>query len=372
MSIFDKKPKYYRLDNILKKEAQYNIIFGERSNGKTFAVLEHGLKIFAETGKQLAIIRRWKEDFRGKRGQSIFDAINDSGLVEKYTHGEYTHITYYSSRWFLSNWDEKLNKYVYDASRPFAFGFALSEMEHDKSTSYPNITTIMFDEFLTRGFYIPDEFVIFMNVISTIVRQRKDAVIFMLGNTVNKYCPYFAEMGLTNIPNMKQGKIDVYTYGESDLKVAVEFADNLNKSKESDFYFAFDNPKLKMITTGTWELDIYPHLPYKYLPKQVIFTYFIVFDDNILQCEVIETGKECFTYIHRKTTPIKNEDRDLIYTVDYYSSKPNIKRNILKPATPYEKKITAFFLNNKVFYQNNEVGEIVRNYTNVAQKERIV
>ena len=109
MPIFEKKTKYYRLDNILKKEAQYNIIFGERSNGKTFAVLEHGLKLFADTGKQLAIIRRWKEDFRGKRGQSIFDAINDSGLVEKYTHGEYTHITYYSSRWFLSNWDEKLN-----------------------------------------------------------------------------------------------------------------------------------------------------------------------------------------------------------------------------------------------------------------------
>ena len=74
MPIFEKKTKYYRLDNILKKEAQYNIIFGERSNGKTFAVLEHGLKLFAETGKQLAIIRRWKEDFRGKRGQSIFDA----------------------------------------------------------------------------------------------------------------------------------------------------------------------------------------------------------------------------------------------------------------------------------------------------------
>lgn len=372
MSIFKQKNQYYRLDNILKKEAQYNIIFGERSNGKTFAVLEYGLKIFCETGKQLAIVRRWKEDFRGKRGQTMFDSINSMELVEKYTKGEYTHISYYNSRWYLSNWDEKLQKYVFDTKKPFAFGFAISEMEHDKSTSYPDITTICFDEFLTRKFYLPDEFVSFMNVVSTIVRNRKDVIIFMLGNTVNKYCPYFVEMGLSNIQNMKQGTIDVYTYGDSELKVAVEFADNLNKNKDSNFYFAFDNPKLKMITTGTWELDIYPHLPYKYTPKQVVFTYFIIFDDNILQCEIIETGKECFTYIHRKTTPLQNENKDLIYTLDYFSSKPNIKRSILKPMSNLEKRVAKFFAENKVFYQDNEIGEIVRNYLNVASKERIV
>lgn len=36
--------KYYRLNNILKYDAMYNVIFGERSNGKTFSVLEHGVK----------------------------------------------------------------------------------------------------------------------------------------------------------------------------------------------------------------------------------------------------------------------------------------------------------------------------------------
>ena len=31
--------KYYSLDNILKKNCVYNVIFGERSNGKTYSVL---------------------------------------------------------------------------------------------------------------------------------------------------------------------------------------------------------------------------------------------------------------------------------------------------------------------------------------------
>ena len=46
---------------------QYNVIFGERSNGKTYAVMQHGLKEYAANGKQMAIVRRWQDDFTGKR-----------------------------------------------------------------------------------------------------------------------------------------------------------------------------------------------------------------------------------------------------------------------------------------------------------------
>ena len=35
------KQKYYDLNPILKLDADYNIIFGERSNGKTYAVLKY-------------------------------------------------------------------------------------------------------------------------------------------------------------------------------------------------------------------------------------------------------------------------------------------------------------------------------------------
>lgn len=108
-------------------------------------------------------------------------------------------------------------------------------MEHDKSTSYPNITTIVFDEFLTRGSYLKDEFILFTNVCSTIIRQRNDVKIFMLGNTVNKYSPYFSEMGLSNIKNQKQGTIDIYRYGDSDLIVAVEYCASTQSGKNQTY-----------------------------------------------------------------------------------------------------------------------------------------
>ena len=356
--------KFYSLDEILKRNAQYNIIIGERSNGKTYATLFYCLKQYIKDGSQFAIIRRWKEDIRGKRAQTTFNGIVDNNEIDVLTNGNYNNVYYNSGKWYLCKYDETLKKPICD-NNPFAYGFSLTDMEHDKSTSYPNIRNIVFDEFITRTMYIPDEFVTFMNCISTIVRHRNDVKIFMLGNTVNKFCPYFNEFGLSNIQKQRQGTIDLYQYGNSGLKVAVEYCDSLNISKPSDVYFAFNNPKLKMVTSGVWELDIYPHLPIKYNPKDIIFTYFIEFDDNIVQCEIVCIDENIFTYIHKKTTPIKY-DNDLLFTLKA-SPHYNTFRNIYKPMNKAHQKLLYYFNANKVFYQDNEIGEIVRNYLNVCK-----
>ena len=354
-----KKDKYYSLSRIRERHARYNVIFGLRSNGKTFSVLDLGLENYCRTGKQLAIIRRYDLDFQGKRGQTLFDGIVAAGKVAEYSGGEWSDVGYLSGRWYLRKRDQDLEKWVYD-SIPFAYGFSLSAMEHDKSTSYPNVTTILFDEFLTRGVYLKDEFVIFMNVLSTIIRDRDDVTIYMLGNTVNQYSPYFAEMGI-DVKRMKPGDIDVYRYGQSDLTVAVEYADAPNKGKPSDVYFAFDNPRLNMIKTGVWELDIYPHKPFDFEPRDIRFMYFVMFDGQTLQCEIIAKGSSRITFIHRKTGPIKDPDRDLVYSPDY-DPRPNWRRNIKKPILDFEKQILWYYAADKVFYQDNEVGELMRNY----------
>ena len=353
------KQKFYSLKNILSKNAQYNVIFGERSNGKTYAVLKYGLERFISSGEQMAIVRRWRDDFTGKRGAVMFDALVQNGEVERMTAGVWNGIIYFSSKWYLCRYEGGKREEVSEI--PFAYGFSLTSMEHDKSTAYPNITTVCFDEFLTRTSYLPDEFVLFMNVLSTIIRQRTNVKIFMLGNTVNKYCPYFKEMGLNHIKQMEQGTIDVYRYGDSDLTVAVEYTKPNKAGKESDLYFAFDNPKLSMITGGAWEIAIYPHCPVKYVPKEVLFTYFIEFDGELLQCEIVNHEDLYFTFIHRKTTPLKDIDNDLIFTTDY-SPRPNYRRKITKPTSSMEKRIAEHFIKDKVFFSDNEVGEIVRNY----------
>lgn len=363
------KPKFYQLDNILKTDADYHIIFGERSNGKTYASLAYGLKKFMETGEQMAYVRRWKEDFRGKRAANLFAGHVSNGFIEEITNGEYNEVFYYSSRWFLSKYDEETNKRM-PMDTPFCYAFTLSEQEHDKSSSYPNISTIVFDEFLTRRYYLPDEFMLYMNLLSTIIRHREDVKVFMLGNTVNKYCPYFTEMGLKQVPVMEQGTIDIYQFGKEGAKVAVEYCSTIETSKPSNKYFSFDNQNLEMITGGKWELAVYPHLPTKYRPKDVLFVYYIEFNDTILQGNIIQVGDENFTFIHVKTTPIKNPDEHIIYSLRM-NGKPNYKRRLLSSASYVEQQIARYFATDKVFYQNNEVGEIVRNYIMNSSKTNI-
>lgn len=376
---------YYDLRPILKCNAIFNFIVGERSNGKTYQCLLYALQRYVKYGYQVAIIRRFREDFKSKRGAQMWGTLVKNELgennVKKLTHGEYDSITYYAGRWFLSKWDSKLQKYI-NAPEPFAYSFALTEVEHDKSTSYENIRTIIFDEVLTRDGYIQaggGEWVLFQNCLSTIVRNKgpEDGFkIFMLGNTVNKYCPYFAEMhlntGENNIRTIKQGEIRVYKYGNSGLTLAFEYCSPAAKKgkKKSDVFFAFsDNQAAQMITQGAWEIGNYPHNTVKYGKKDIIFQYFILWDDRILQCEIVSKDDNMFTFIHQKTTDIQDPKRDIIFSIEHVQQ-PNYFRNIARGATKLQKKLWWFFQSENVYYQDNEIGELVNNYLQWCLSER--
>lgn len=354
--------KYYSLEEIEKIDAQYYIIFGERSNGKTSAVLEKILRNWIFKGEQGAYIRRYDEEIKGNKGEQIFSSLaNERGMVEELTKGEYQTVQYYNRKWYLAKWDSNLNRYV-KQGEPFCHAFAINQAEHYKGTSYPLITTVCFDEFLTRKPYLVNEFVEFTNVLSTIIRQRDNVKIYMLGNTVNKYCPYFDEMGLRHIDKMKQGDIVPYEYGDNGkLRVVVEYCDTSKKGKKSDKYFAFDNPKLKMITTGAWELPMYPHAPFKIKDKNIIDIFFIVFRDEILQGDIVLQDDSLFIYIHRKTTEIR-DDTKMIYSLKFNPKYNHSVSIISRPRNKLASKISELFKLDLVYYQNNNIGELVRNY----------
>lgn len=351
------KNKYYSLKNILSNNADYNLIIGERSNGKTFATLQYIIDSYMKDKKEGAYIRRWEEDIIGKRAETIFSAIVESGYLSKYG---YDNIVYSKGAFFFANYDAEKKKMLAEKN-PFCYIFSLSHSEHYKSNSYPKISNIVFDEFITRRVYLADEFVIFMNLLSTIIRDRDGIKIFMLGNTVNKYCPYFEELGIANITTMKQGSIDVYSYGDSDLKLAIEYCDNLNKKKQSNKYFAFNNSKLNMITNGQWELSLYPHIPigYKINTKDIVFCFNVLFGKHKIQGDVISDDNGVFIFFHRRTSEIK--ENEIVYSLQDVPYK-NYHKLMLNGYRKIDLKISSLFKSNKVFYQSNEIGEIIKNY----------
>ena len=71
------KYKYVSLQPMFKvcPSAQYYVLVGQRSNGKTFSVLEYFVDNWWESKETLsnAIIRRWEEDFNKAKGAKVFE-----------------------------------------------------------------------------------------------------------------------------------------------------------------------------------------------------------------------------------------------------------------------------------------------------------
>lgn len=360
--MFQKKPKYYNIAHLLKDypNALYYMAFGERSNGKTYSALDYALERYCEYGEQFAYIRRFGEDVKKKNLSTLFAPHVENGRVKQLS--QYDGIEYGVGRFTFYNIDSTTGKKE-SAPEPIGYAFDLNSMEHHKSTSYPRVTTIIFDEFLSRQGYLANEFVLFMNTLSTIIRDRINVKIFMIGNTVNRYCPYFTEMGLRHIVDQKPGTVDLYTYADTDLTVVVEYCDTSAKhgGKKSDVYFAFDNPQLKMITSGSWEIAIYPHLAEKYRPKDVVFQFFIEFDDALLHCNIICTPTSYYLFVHPKTTPIKDDENDIVYT-NIPNQRWNYRVGLVKQRDRLSMTVQRLISENRVFYSDNETGEVLRNY----------
>lgn len=357
------KSKFFDINPLWDKGCVYSLAVGERSNGKSYGsklkIIENSLTGSGEG----VIIRRYDEDYRLERGPSYFEDMVQHGWVTKLSEGKYDDIVWKGRKWFFAKREEqddgRVNRIL--APDPFCYALSLTSMEHDKGSQFPTVTTVVFEEFITRNRYLNDEFALFMNTLSTIIRDRDNVRVIMLGNTVNKFCPYFNEMGLKHIKYQKQGVIDIYEYGDTGLSVAVQLCDDFKRNqKKSNKYFAFDNPKLKMITQGAWEIDIYPHLPRKYTHKDIRKSYFIEFDNELLQADIVKVDGERFTFIHRKTTPVKNYN-DILFTPKPDGNRYHYRR-LNKPVNKTTERIWDYFKKDKVFYQDNEVGEIVANY----------
>lgn len=261
--------KYYSSKRIRERNADYNILIGERANGKSYDTKYNALKeAYAKKKVSFALIKRLAEDL--KKG-FIEDYFADMP-VEKITKNEYNYITGWSDNIYFANIDDN-GKVV----RGIQIGKAisLSNDERYKSRAYPDMDTIIFEEFVTSNLYLRDEVRRLMSLVSTIFRRRKGCKVWMIANTVSRVCPYFQEWSLVNIPKMAQGQIDEYTYHETlrdgsttDTKIAVEYCENSDVSASGMFFGKF----AKHIDGGQWETDEYPHLPWESSEYETIYT----------------------------------------------------------------------------------------------------
>lgn len=260
-----KEIKWYRLDNILQHKAQYYIIIGERSNGKSYALNEYIIDRYFEYGEQFGYVKRYDEDIKAKYMGEVFNHLEDY-LLEKYNKC----IKFYRGQFLLYDADSqgKISE-----CEVFGYTFSLANSNRVKGTSYPKINTILFEEFMSIDCtYLSDEINLLLNLVSTIVRNRTNVKTFMLANTISKYNPYFSALGL-KAHRIDKGKILVKTFHDKrgyKTTFAIERTENVNvfdnsDNKEKVVYNVFGNSGVgSMITTGDFEVHSYPKTVDKY------------------------------------------------------------------------------------------------------------
>lgn len=248
------KKQYYSSAKIRKLHAQYNILLGERSNGKSYDV-KFNLVTDAYKGVgEFVYIRRYSDDIKTMNVERYF---TDTPIYD-ITNGEYDTVVAYRNELFFAKFDDEGNKVK---GKKMGYYLSLNNDERVKSQSFPNVISIVFEEFITDKIYLPDECNRFLHLVSTIARDR-DVTVWMIGNKINKVCPYFREWNLKNALNQEIGTIDKYEFTRHDedgnpitTLIAVEQCQSSGTKSKMFFGTVADS-----ITGGVWQSHEVPHL----------------------------------------------------------------------------------------------------------------
>lgn len=392
--------KFYELDRILNRDSLYNIIIGERSNGKTTALLRHIIKTYYETGMRGVVIRQMEEDVKGFKSNALFGAVNNEGMVEELTNGEFHVVKAYNRQFFLGRENED-GVVIYE-KEPFAHIIALSQSLHFKSVPFPNVGVIVFDEFIRQDRQmLKDEVDLFINFISTVVRHNNHAKIFLIANTVSWNSPYFEAMEIRNVANMKPGDIATVEYEGVDetgnvqrAKVSIEYCESTSKNggKDSDVYFLpFRNsPQVSMITGGGFAVPEYPKCPHHFTSENVRLTCWIV-DKTILRCRLMRVDRDVFFFVDlmekkhvlpgevlgtsepdwERYENLRDEWRDVVYSLGFSSD----RNHFTDPTMVYADRRTHWLPDalraNRIFFENREAGEALMYYIAKARRHSI-
>lgn len=221
-------------DRICSFAALLVFLLAERGVGKTYGATKAVINDFLKHGHQFVYLRRYKTEL-DESVPKFFDAIRANEEFPDHT------------------FKVKGNVFMID-DMVAGYAIPLSTSKILKSTSFPLVRTIIFDEFtITTGIYryLPHEVEDMLDLIETIGRMRDNIRVWFLGNSTTLYNPYFNYWNLS-IPyeseykTFQDGTILVYyakneAYREAKRKT--KFGKLISGTKYGDF--AIDNKFLQ-------------------------------------------------------------------------------------------------------------------------------
>lgn len=176
------KSLYYDANALLSHNRILNFLIGARGIGKSYAFKKYPINRFLKHGEQFIYVRRYKTEL--KKLNNYFDDIKEEFPDTKFE---------VKGREFRIN------------GETCGWAIPLSTWQTEKSNTYPNVSTIIFDEFIREkdmSGYIPNEVGALLNLMDTVFRGRDNVRTICMSNAVTVVNPYFLYFNL--VPDIKK------------------------------------------------------------------------------------------------------------------------------------------------------------------------
>jgi hypothetical protein len=202
------KSLYYDPNKLLSYNRILNFVIGARGIGKSYAWKKHPIQRFLKYGEQIIYVRRYKSELK-----KIANYFND--IATEFPDHEFK----VKGRQLLI--DGKL----------FGWAIPLSAWQSEKSNAYPNVSTIIFDEFIRekdKSGYLPNDVEAFLNLMDTVFRTRDNVRAVCLSNAVSVVNPYFLYFDL--VPNIEK-RFNAYNDIVVEIPDSVDFSSERRKTR---------------------------------------------------------------------------------------------------------------------------------------------
>lgn len=213
--------KYHDRSLVLSYNCSLMFICLVRGVGKTFTYKRFCIERFINNSEQFVVIRRYTKEVNECREKFFKDVL----------------------QYYPDHKIEVRGSNIYIDKKQAGCFIALSKASYYKSSAYPFVYNILFDEALPEGKYnryLPDECDAFANLICTIVRRR-DFRCFIIFNRISTITPYNIYFNLPPFDkNYYDKKRGILVWCDEKLNASTN-----DKNEESMFSKVFDGTNYK-------------------------------------------------------------------------------------------------------------------------------
>lgn len=267
--------QYIDINPIVEKAKELNCpfiaIIGGKGTGKTWGCVDFALKDFYKpaSGRPFYYVRRYDKTFTPSLIGNLVNSHRQD--IINLSKGKYNTSYLFGKTFKVANESETANgerkrKYVKD----IAFCRSLNNVETETGDDKGDISCIIYDEFLTRGNELKDEFLKLNILHNNCTRNRTDRFIpfFLLGNTVSRDSEVAEHFGI-RMRNIKRG-LNIFTNSKGQARIILYYTPETSKNVEAaaTYYDRFENDHINMISSGDWVLGSYNIASYDMLYKR--------------------------------------------------------------------------------------------------------